>query len=156
MTSQLKVDRISPATGSEVVIDGGIDAKGNITGGSHLIPNNSASAFGVSGLSRMEVWDTETKQLSFYAGSTLVSTFQSGGNAAFMGNVSAPNITRNGYPVIDAKGLIDTLVTLRNATLDETQDIRESLRSAIDELVEGFEQAIAEEGVETTADLEAN
>jgi len=30
---------------------------------------------------------------------------------------------------------------LRKATMDETQDIRESLRSAIDELVEGFEQA---------------
>jgi hypothetical protein len=39
--------------------------------------------------------------------------------------------------------LITTLVTLRKATMDETQDIRESLRDAIDELVEGFEQEIA-------------
>jgi hypothetical protein len=63
--------------------------------------------------------------------------------ATFFGTVSAPNITRNGSPVIDAKGLINTLTTLRKATMDETQDIRESLRDAIDELVEGFEQEIA-------------
>jgi hypothetical protein len=50
---------------------------------------------------------------------------------------------QNGAPVIDAKGLISTLATLRNATKDETQDIRESLRSAIDELVAEFEQEIA-------------
>jgi len=39
--------------------------------------------------------------------------------------------------------IIKTLTTLRQATMDETQDIRESLRSAIDELVEGFEQQIS-------------
>ena len=50
---------------------------------------------------------------------------------------------QNGAPVIDAKGLITTLSTLRQATMDDTQDIRDSLRSAIDELVEGFEQEIA-------------
>jgi len=46
-------------------------------------------------------------------------------------------------PLMSKRGLISTLSTLRNATMDETQDIRESLRSAIDELVEGFEQEIA-------------
>ena len=50
---------------------------------------------------------------------------------------------QNGPPVIDAKGLITTLTTLRQATMDDTQDIRESLRSAIDELIAGFEQEIA-------------
>jgi hypothetical protein len=50
---------------------------------------------------------------------------------------------QNGSPVIDAKGLISTLSTLRRATMDETQDIRESLRDAIDELVAEFEQEIA-------------
>jgi hypothetical protein len=50
---------------------------------------------------------------------------------------------QNGAPVIDAKGLINTLSTLHRATMDETKDIRESLRSAIEELVEGLEQEIA-------------
>ena len=49
----------------------------------------------------------------------------------------------NGTPKIGYSELISTLVTLRKATMDETQDIRESLRDAIDELVEGFEQEIA-------------
>ena len=52
-------------------------------------------------------------------------------------------LVQDGAPVVDAKGLINTLSTLRKATMDETQDIRESLRSAIDELVAGFEQEIA-------------
>jgi hypothetical protein len=49
----------------------------------------------------------------------------------------------NGTPKIGYSELITTLVTLRKATMDETQDIRESLRDAIDELVAGFEQEIA-------------
>jgi hypothetical protein len=49
----------------------------------------------------------------------------------------------NGSPRIGYSELIEALSTLRNATMDETQDIRESLRSAIDELVAGFEQEIA-------------
>ena len=49
----------------------------------------------------------------------------------------------NGTPKIGYSELITTLVTLRKATMDDTQDIRESLRDAIDELVEGFEQEIA-------------
>jgi hypothetical protein len=59
------------------------------------------------------------------------------------GTIKATNVTRNGIPVIDAKGLIETLATLRQATMDEAQDIRESLRAAIDELMEKFEQQIA-------------
>jgi hypothetical protein len=49
----------------------------------------------------------------------------------------------DGVPVTTSTTLIKTLATLRKATMDETQDIRESLRSAIDELVAGFEQEIA-------------
>jgi hypothetical protein len=48
----------------------------------------------------------------------------------------------DGVPVTTSTTLIKTLSTLRKATMDETQDIRESLRSAIDELVAGFEQEI--------------
>jgi hypothetical protein len=69
-------------------------------------------------------------------------------NGYFGGTVAstrmlADRVVQDGAPVIDAKGLISTLVTLRKATMDETQDIRESLRDAIDELVAGFEQEIA-------------
>jgi hypothetical protein len=62
------------------------------------------------------------------------------------GSVKALRVIQDGAPVIDAKGLISTLSTLRKATMDETQDIRESLRSAIDELISGFEQEIATKG----------
>ena len=61
------------------------------------------------------------------------------GDTVFQGSV-----TVNGNrPVSTKADLITTLVTLRQATMDETQDIRESLRAAIDELVDGFEQEIA-------------
>jgi len=59
------------------------------------------------------------------------------------GSVSGISFRQSGAPVIDAKDLINTLSTLHRATMDETKDIRESLRSAIEELVEGFEQEIA-------------
>jgi hypothetical protein len=53
-------------------------------------------------------------------------------------------IRKNGNtPVMAFDDMIKTLSTLRKATMDETQDIRESLRDAIDELVSGFEQEIA-------------
>jgi hypothetical protein len=60
------------------------------------------------------------------------------GDAVFSGTVSDSS-----GPLMSTRGLISTLSTLRQATMDETQDIRESLRSAIDELVAGFEQQIA-------------
>jgi len=64
--------------------------------------------------------------------------------ASANGRVDIPGtLYVNGTPKIGYSELITTLVTLRKATMDETQDIRESLRDAIDELVEGFEQEIA-------------
>ena len=52
---------------------------------------------------------------------------------------------QNGAPVIDAKGLISTLTTLRNATKDETtlEGMRDALADAIGGLIEGFEHEIA-------------
>jgi hypothetical protein len=52
---------------------------------------------------------------------------------------------QNGAPVIDAKGLISTLSTLRNATKDETtlEGMRDALADAIGGLIEGFEHEIA-------------
>lgn len=85
---------------------------------------------------------------AFYSGKNRKLRITNSGSY-FDDNVTAPNITARGHiiqdgsPVIDAKGLIKTLSTLRQATMDETQDIRESLRSAIDELIDGFEQEIA-------------
>jgi hypothetical protein len=61
------------------------------------------------------------------------------------GTIKANNVTRNGIPVVDAKGLISTLVTLRNATQDETtlEGLRDSIGNAIGGLIEKFEQEIA-------------
>jgi hypothetical protein len=67
------------------------------------------------------------------------------------GTVAAPNITsygqiiQDGSPVIDAKGLISTLSTLRNATKDETtlEGMRDALADAIGGLIEGLEHQIA-------------
>jgi hypothetical protein len=52
---------------------------------------------------------------------------------------------QNGAPVIDAKGLISTLSTLRNATKDETtlEGLRDSIGNAIGGLIEKFEAEIA-------------
>jgi len=61
------------------------------------------------------------------------------GNAKFSGTVTV----EGNRPVSTKVDLIETLATLRQATMDETQDIRVSLRSAIDELISGFEQEIA-------------
>ena len=73
------------------------------------------------------------------------------GGATFAGTVSADNITargniiQDGSPVIDAKGLIKTLSTLRNATKDETtlEGLRDSIGNAIGGLIEKFEAEIA-------------
>ena len=54
----------------------------------------------------------------------------------------------NGDPIIGTRSLISTLSTLKQATMDDTQDIRVALRSAIEELVAGFEQEIATMPVE--------
>jgi hypothetical protein len=52
---------------------------------------------------------------------------------------------QNGAPVIDAKGLISTLSTLRNATKDETtlKGMRDALADAIGGLIENLEHEIA-------------
>ena len=54
----------------------------------------------------------------------------------------------NGDPIIGTRSLISTLSALRQATMDDTQDIRVALRSAIEELVAGLEQEIASMPVE--------
>jgi hypothetical protein len=54
-------------------------------------------------------------------------------------------VIQDGAPVIDAKGLINTLSTLRNATKDETtlEGMRDALADAIGGLIENFEHEIA-------------
>lgn len=72
------------------------------------------------------------------------------GNGIFKGTVTSTNtrsdlIIQDGSPVIDAKGLISTLSTLRNATKDETtlEGMRDALSDAIGGLIEKFEHEIA-------------
>ena len=65
-------------------------------------------------------------------------------NGFFSGTVTSQNtrsqrFIQDGSPVVDARGLIETLATLRNATKDETVDVRQALASACDKLIEKFE-----------------
>lgn len=85
-------------------------------------------------------------------GDTEAFNFNSQGYlATFKGAVSASNITsrgvitQDGSPVIDAKGLIKTLSTLRNATKDETtlEGMRDALADAIGGLIESLEHEIS-------------
>jgi hypothetical protein len=63
----------------------------------------------------------------------------------FGGSVSGISFRQAGVPVIDAKGLISTLSTLRNATKDETtlEGMRDALADAIGGLIENLEHEIA-------------
>lgn len=60
------------------------------------------------------------------------------------GSVSGISFRQGGAPVIDAKGLISTLSTLRNATKDETtlDGLRDALSDAIGGLIEKLEHEI--------------
>lgn len=66
-------------------------------------------------------------------------------DAYLSGSVKALRVIQDGAPVIDAKGLINTLSTLRNATKDETtlEGLRDSIGNAIGGLIEEFEAEIA-------------
>ena len=67
-----------------------------------------------------------------------------GGNVTG-GGLRFDSIAQDGSPVIDAKGLISTLATLRNATKDETtvKGLRDAIGDAIGGLIEKFEAEIA-------------
>jgi hypothetical protein len=67
-----------------------------------------------------------------------------GGNVVG-GGLRFDSIVQDGSPVIDAKGLISTLSTLRNATKDETtlEGMRDALADAIGGLIENLEHEIA-------------
>jgi hypothetical protein len=71
-------------------------------------------------------------------------------NAHFSGSVNSnflrsQRVIQDGSPVVDAKGLIKTLTTLRNATKDETtiKGLRDAIGNAIGGLIEEFENQIA-------------
>ena len=68
----------------------------------------------------------------------------SGGNVVG-GGLRFDSIVQDGSPVIDAKGLITALSTLRNATKDETtlEGMRDALADAIGGLIENLEHEIA-------------
>jgi hypothetical protein len=98
----------------------------------------------VPGTDNVELVTSNEWLLKNGSGNTLIK-------ASSSGRVDIPGtLYVNGTPKIGYSELITTLTTLRNATMDETQDIRESLRDAIDELVAGFEQEIAAMPVEET------
>ena len=72
-------------------------------------------------------------------------TWEFAGGNVTGGGLSFNSIVQDGSPVIDARGLITTLSTLRNATKDETtlEGMRDALADAIGGLIENLEHEIA-------------
>ena len=69
---------------------------GKIIASNHNVPAGSAGGFGIESASRMEAWDTSQKKLAFYAGPTLVATFNTDGSALFTGSVTATGFIGDG------------------------------------------------------------
>jgi hypothetical protein len=124
-----------------------IDADGLVTvyGGLKYIDQSTGTvAIEVQsqyGRGRFGCWNNYPAMMHYGSGVWAPSCYHDFNNDTF--NITASVLEVNGSPVTRNVDLIETLLTLRNATMDETQDIRESLRDAIDELVAGFEQEIA-------------
>jgi hypothetical protein len=83
--------------------------------------------------------NSNSRGFAWSNGTGRLMTIDRTGDAVFQGKVTI----EGNRPVSTKVDLINTLSTLRQATMDETQDIRESLRSAIDELVAGLEHEIS-------------
>ena len=80
----------------------------------------------------------------------VIEFFAESGNIRARGDITGntlrgTRVVQDGSPVIDAKGLINTLSTLRNATKDETtlEGLRDSIGNAIGGLIENLEHEIA-------------
>jgi hypothetical protein len=80
----------------------------------------------------------------------VIEFFAQSGNIRAKGDITGntlrgTRVVQDGSPVIDAKGLITTLTTLRNATKDETtlEGLRDSIGNAIGGLIEKYEAEIA-------------
>jgi hypothetical protein len=71
-------------------------------------------------------------------------TWTFAGGTVTGGGLRFDSIVQDGAPVIDAKGLISTLSTLRNATKDETtlEGMRDALADAIGGLIQNLEHEI--------------
>ena len=136
-------------TGNPQAVDGSsrmtIDADGSVT------LAHPAKIFGVRTSNNRAIqligYDEGTDDVSLVATNDWYvrnGSFDATLKVSATGRVDIPGtLYVNGTPKIGYSELITNLVTLRKATMDETQDIRESLRDAIDELVAGFEQEIA-------------
>jgi hypothetical protein len=102
-----------------------------------IIISSTGDAINNTGANHIQIQSAPTKYL-LYNG-TNAWTFSGGTVNGLNG------FRQNGAPVIDAKGLISTLSTLRNATKDETtlEGMRDALAGSISGLIEGLEHEIA-------------
>jgi hypothetical protein len=122
-----------------------IDADGTVKVG-ELVASDSGHTAGIrfqaaSGSAYFGCWGNYPSVMYSKNNQLTPSFYDDVNNSIF--NVTSSTLKVDGRTVTRNVDLIKTLSTLRKATMDETQDIRESLRDAIDELVEGFEQEIA-------------
>jgi hypothetical protein len=122
--------------------------RGNVTVGNALVINGSngdIKKVDASGV-RYEVdsW-VPIKSDGGFGGVQLGLQSQKFTDGWFSGTINGTRMTQDGAPVIDAKGLINTLTTLRNATKDETtlEGMRDALADAIGGLIENLEHEIA-------------
>ena len=146
--SSLKFDTNGNNTRLTIDASGDATFTGNVTAKDYIVGQNIyRSASGAGGLkittltSIIPTDNTGTNtdgELNLGAGSNRFKTVF--GTIARMDRV-----IQDGSPVIDAKGLIKTLSTLRNATKDETtlEGLRDSIGNAIGGLIEEFENQIA-------------
>lgn len=137
-TEHLSIDQFGNATLSGTVTTGGgiVISK---SGGCFVETTDPDSGIRWrSGVNPSGKWYVYQPASGGYDAVTALSILPGTGNALFAGTVSDGS-----GPLMSKRGLISTLSTLRKATMDETRDIRESLRSAIDELVAGLEHEIS-------------
>jgi hypothetical protein len=115
-----------------------------------LVRGTGGTLFGCSDISRGYAF-TVKNDGSVYIGASSNNIngggakLQVAGDGYFSGTVNSTRMAQDGAPVIDAKGLINTLSTLRNATKDETtlEGMRDALADAIGGLIQKFEHEIA-------------
>ena len=138
------------------IYDGRIESTAANGGGLFFGQDSDAAIYGNESLVPMRYNNSDSKAIYSNGMMDLGKSAYQFKNAYFSGTVNsqstrAQRFIQDGSPVIDSRGLIDTLSTLRNATKDETtlEGLRDAIGNAVGGLIEKFEamQAVATEEI---------